>query len=100
MRIGCVGAGQVGGALARFFAGLGHEVLVANSRDQDRLAVPVPGDDAEARALVFGPVRAVGFDPVAAGGLAAGGGGHERGRRVCATGSPAPDLAALPRTGA
>ncbi|UCM88893.1 NADPH-dependent F420 reductase [Streptomyces marincola] len=209
MRIGCVGAGQVGGTLARFFTGLGHEVLVANSRDPrtlsglvadiggatragtaaqaaafgdvvvvsvpwgryrelpadalggkvvidtcnylprrdghdpdlddgtttssekiqsftqsrliktfnvsfaanlrdrarppgdpDRLALPVSGDDAEAKALVCGLVHAVGFDPVDAGGLAAGGRRHEPGRRVCVTELPAGELTTLLRTGA
>ena len=33
MRIGIIGAGNIGGNLTRRFAGLGHEVSVANSRD-------------------------------------------------------------------
>ncbi|MGC8487455.1 MAG: NAD(P)-binding domain-containing protein, partial [Clostridia bacterium] len=32
MRIGIIGAGNIGGALTRRFAALGHEVRVANSR--------------------------------------------------------------------
>lgn len=37
-RIGIIGAGQVGGTLTRRLAGLGHEVLVANSRGPETLA--------------------------------------------------------------
>jgi predicted dinucleotide-binding enzyme len=38
MRIGIIGAGQIGGALARRFTALGHEVSVANSRGPETLA--------------------------------------------------------------
>ncbi|HUF34547.1 MAG TPA: NAD(P)-binding domain-containing protein [Gemmatimonadales bacterium] len=38
MRIGIIGAGQIGGTLARRLAGLGHEVSVANSRGPETLA--------------------------------------------------------------
>lgn len=37
MRIGIIGAGQIGGALARRLTALGHEVLIANSRGPDSL---------------------------------------------------------------
>jgi predicted dinucleotide-binding enzyme len=37
MRIGIIGAGNIGGALARRFRELGHEVAVANSRGPDSL---------------------------------------------------------------
>lgn len=37
MRIGIIGAGHIGGTLARRFAALGHEVRVANSRGPDTL---------------------------------------------------------------
>lgn len=37
MRIGIVGAGNIGGTLARLFAGAGHEVAVSNSRGPDTL---------------------------------------------------------------
>jgi len=53
MRIGIIGAGQIGGALARHLARLGHQVSIANSRGPDSLtgraaeigatAVPVVG---------------------------------------------------------
>ena len=38
MRIGIIGAGQIGGTLTRRFASLGHEVSVANSRGPQSLA--------------------------------------------------------------
>jgi predicted dinucleotide-binding enzyme len=37
MRIGIIGAGNIGGALTRRFAALGHEVFVANSRGPETL---------------------------------------------------------------
>jgi hypothetical protein len=39
MKIGIIGAGQIGGALTRRLAGLGHAVSVANSRGPETLAV-------------------------------------------------------------
>jgi predicted dinucleotide-binding enzyme len=38
MKIGILGAGQIGGTLTRRFAALGHEVSVANSRGPETLA--------------------------------------------------------------
>ncbi|MBA3317906.1 MAG: NAD(P)-binding domain-containing protein [Gemmatimonadales bacterium] len=38
MRIGIIGAGQIGGTLARRLAALGHEVSIANSRGPQTLA--------------------------------------------------------------
>jgi predicted dinucleotide-binding enzyme len=38
MRIGIIGAGNIGGNLTRRFAALGHEVTVANSRGPETLA--------------------------------------------------------------
>jgi predicted dinucleotide-binding enzyme len=38
MRIGIIGAGQIGGTLARRVAALGHEVSIANSRGPETLA--------------------------------------------------------------
>jgi predicted dinucleotide-binding enzyme len=37
MRIGIVGAGNIGGTLARLLAGAGHDVVVANSRGPESL---------------------------------------------------------------
>lgn len=38
MKIGIIGAGQIGGTLTRRFAQLGHEVFVANSQGPSALA--------------------------------------------------------------
>lgn len=38
MKIGIIGAGQIGGTLTRRFAQLGHQVFVANSRGPESLA--------------------------------------------------------------
>ena len=38
MKIGVIGAGQIGGNLARRFSALGHEVSIANSRGPESLA--------------------------------------------------------------
>jgi predicted dinucleotide-binding enzyme len=38
MRIGIIGAGQIGGTLARRFRALGHDVSIANSRGPESLA--------------------------------------------------------------
>jgi len=37
MRIGIIGAGQIGGTLARHLAKLGHQVSIANSRGPESL---------------------------------------------------------------
>jgi 8-hydroxy-5-deazaflavin:NADPH oxidoreductase len=57
MRIGVIGAGRVGGTLARGFVHAGHDVAIANSRDPDTLllladelgahCVPLSAEDAE-----------------------------------------------------
>ena len=38
MKIGIIGSGNIGGTLTRRFAGLGHDVTVANSRGPDSLS--------------------------------------------------------------
>src|SRR6185295_13868683 len=38
MKIGIIGAGNIGGTLARRFAALGHDVSIANSRGPETLA--------------------------------------------------------------
>jgi len=63
MRVGIVGAGRIGGGIARQFAGAGHEVLLSFSRDPQslaRLAAEIgPG------ATTGSPAEAVGFGEVA-----------------------------------
>jgi 8-hydroxy-5-deazaflavin:NADPH oxidoreductase len=70
MKIGIIGAGNIGGTLTRRLTALGHDVRVANSRGPDSLAelaaetgaTAVPVSDAAARAelvVVTIPMRAV-----------------------------------------
>ena len=44
MKIGIIGAGNIGSTLTRRFTALGHEVSVANSRDPETLADLRSGD--------------------------------------------------------
>ncbi len=39
MRVGIIGAGRIGGGIARQLAGAGHEVLLSFSRDPQSLEV-------------------------------------------------------------
>jgi 8-hydroxy-5-deazaflavin:NADPH oxidoreductase len=48
MKIGIIGAGQIGGTLTRRLAKLGHEVFVANSRGPETLAALVQETGAKA----------------------------------------------------
>jgi predicted dinucleotide-binding enzyme len=50
MKIGIIGSGQIGGTLAKLFAGHGHEVAIANSRGPESLSelVAEAGDGARA----------------------------------------------------
>jgi 8-hydroxy-5-deazaflavin:NADPH oxidoreductase len=50
MRIGIIGAGHIGGTLARLFVDAGHEVAVSNSRGPETLASLVQELGARARA--------------------------------------------------
>lgn len=62
MRIGIIGAGRIGGGIARQLAGAGHEVMVSFSRDRaslDRLAAEIG-----ARASVGGAAEAVAYGAV------------------------------------
>ena len=70
MRIGIIGAGNIGGALTRRLSALGHEVVVANSRGPETLAdlagetgaVAVPATEAAKGAelvIVTVPQRAI-----------------------------------------
>lgn len=62
MKIGIIGAGRIGGGIARQLAGAGHQVLLSFSRDRaslDRLAAEIG-----AAASVGSPADAVGFGEV------------------------------------
>ena len=55
MNIGIIGAGNIGGALAKKFVALGHEVKLANSRGPDtleELAAETGGQVSEGATLV------------------------------------------------
>ena len=62
MKIGIIGAGRIGGGIARQLAGAGHEVLLSFSRDQATLADlarqigPAAGVGSPAEAAGFGEV--------------------------------------------
>ncbi|MEV8285897.1 NAD(P)-binding domain-containing protein [Streptomyces niveus] len=57
MRIGIIGAGRIGSTLARHFAGIGHDVALANSRGPETLT--------ELVASIGGPLRAVSAEEAA-----------------------------------
>lgn len=61
-RIGLIGAGNIGGALARHFAAAGHEVAVSNSRGPETLGELVSELGARARAVT--PAEAAAFGDV------------------------------------
>ncbi|GHH83802.1 NADP oxidoreductase [Streptomyces sulfonofaciens] len=70
-----------------------------NLRDQGRpkgepgrLAIPVSGTDSEAKAVVSGLIRDIGFDPVDAGDLGRGGRKHQPGTNVYAVPLTAEEL--------
>jgi 8-hydroxy-5-deazaflavin:NADPH oxidoreductase len=69
MRIGIVGAGRIGHALAVRFAAAGHEVMLSNSRGPDTLAEVVASIEGDVRAGTvadaarFGEVVAVAIPP-------------------------------------
>jgi predicted dinucleotide-binding enzyme len=52
MKIGVVGAGAVGGTLARLLAKLGHQVSMANSRGPESLTAVATGIDASPVSVV------------------------------------------------
>jgi 8-hydroxy-5-deazaflavin:NADPH oxidoreductase len=69
MRIGIVGAGNIGHALAVRFAAAGHEVMVSNSHGPDTLAEVVVSIEGRVRAGTvaeaarFGEVLAIAIPP-------------------------------------
>ena len=62
MKVGIVGAGRIGGGIARQLAGAGHEVMLSFSRDQRSLEVlaaeigPATTTGSPAEAVGFGEV--------------------------------------------
>jgi predicted dinucleotide-binding enzyme len=51
MKIGIIGAGHIGGTLAKLFVAAGHEVAVSNSRGPETLAALVDEIGGGARAM-------------------------------------------------
>jgi 8-hydroxy-5-deazaflavin:NADPH oxidoreductase len=62
MRVGIVGAGRIGGGIARQFAGAGHEVLLSFSRDPQSLELLAA--EIGPSAATGSPAEAVGFGEV------------------------------------
>jgi predicted dinucleotide-binding enzyme len=62
VRIGIIGAGNIGGTLARLFVGAGHEVAVANSRGPETLQDLV--DELGERAQAVTPAMAAEYGEV------------------------------------
>jgi predicted dinucleotide-binding enzyme len=62
--------------------------------DPERLAIPLSGDDAEAKRTVAGLIDQLGFDPVDAGTLAEGGRKHQTGAPAYTPGVPTAELRA------
>ena len=62
MRIGLIGAGKIGGTLARLFVAQGHEVALSNSRGPETLAELVAEIGPSARAVT--PAEAAEFGEV------------------------------------
>ncbi|MFF4650971.1 NADPH-dependent F420 reductase [Streptomyces sp. NPDC001380] len=63
--------------------------------DPERLAIPVSGGDEEAKAVVAGLIRDIGFDPVDAGYLGRGGRRHQPGSRLYGAELTAREVSAL-----
>ena len=62
MKVGVIGAGHIGGGIARQLAGAGHEVLLSFSRDPQSLAVLAT--EIGPRATTGSPAEAAGFGEV------------------------------------
>jgi 8-hydroxy-5-deazaflavin:NADPH oxidoreductase len=63
--------------------------------DPQRLAIPLSGADEEAKAVVAGLIRDIGFDPVDAGRLGPGGRRHQPGSRVYTAELSAAEMSAM-----
>ena len=60
MKIGIIGAGRIGGTLARLFAQAGHQVALSNSRGPDSLALLVQSLGPNVRAATVAEAAAFG----------------------------------------
>jgi predicted dinucleotide-binding enzyme len=68
--------------------------------DPDRLAIPLSGTDTEAKAVIAGLIRDIGFDPVDAGDIGRGGRSHQPGSRLYGAEMSAHEMNDLLRAGA
>jgi predicted dinucleotide-binding enzyme len=68
--------------------------------DPERLGIPISGDDDEAKGVVAGLIDDIGFDPVDAGTLGAGGRKHQPGTAAYTNGLPTAELRTLLASGA
>ncbi|MER6617632.1 NADPH-dependent F420 reductase [Streptomyces xantholiticus] len=71
-----------------------------NKGEAGRLAIPVSGTDTEAKAVVAGLIRDIGFDPVDAGDIGHGGRSHQPGSRLYGAELSAEETNDLIRAGA
>ncbi len=89
---------HTGANLVKAFNAIYWENLRDHARPQgaaDRVAIPLSGNDEEAKAAVAGLIRDIGFDPVDAGHLGEGGRKHQPGSRVYATEMTSAETSAL-----
>ncbi|MEU4685555.1 NADPH-dependent F420 reductase [Streptomyces xinghaiensis] len=89
---------HTGSNLVKAFNAVYWENLRAGSRPKgapDRLAIPISGSDEDAKAVVAGLIRDIGFDPVDAGNLGRGGRRHQPGTRVFGAKMTAEEMSGL-----
>lgn len=89
---------HTGANLVKAFNAIYWENLRDHARPQgatDRVAIPLSGNDEEAKAAVAGLIRDIGFDAVDAGHLGEGGRKHQPGSRVYATEMSSAETSAL-----
>lgn len=89
---------HTGANLVKAFNAIYWENLRDHARPKgatDRVAIPLSGNDEEAKAAVAGLIRDIGFDPVDAGHLGEGGRKHQPGSRVYATELSSAETSAL-----
>ncbi|MBQ0825177.1 NADPH-dependent F420 reductase [Streptomyces tagetis] len=90
-----------GGDVVKAFNAIYWENLRDHGRppgDPERIAIPVSGDDEEAKAVVASLIQDIGFDAVDAGGLGGGGRKHQPGSDVYTAELDAEELDARLRT--
>ncbi|AXI78874.1 NADP oxidoreductase [Peterkaempfera bronchialis] len=93
---------QLGGAdVVKAFNAIHWENIRDRGRpkgDPERLAIPISGGDEDAKAVVAGLIRDIGFDPLDAGYLGRGGSKHQPGTRLYGAELNAEEASALLHT--